>query len=188
MEERVYIKKWYIIHTYSGYEKKVKTDLEKKIISENLTDKVFRILVPEEKVYEEKRGKLVPVFKKIFPSYVMVEMLSYRESYGDNVSYRVDSKAWYIIRNTNGVTGFVGVGSDPLPMDDLEVENVFSKMEKDEFEKTIDLKVGDYVTTKDGLEGTVDSIDYVSNKVNVVIQIGSRPTILTLDVDDVNKF
>lgn len=185
-DNREYINKWYIIHTYSGYEKKVKTDLEKRIISENLTDKVFRILVPEEKVYEEKRGKMVPVLRKIFPSYVMIEMKSLRDQIDDNVIYRVDSKAWYIIRNTNGVTGFVGVGSDPLPMDEEEVQTVFNRMDNENLEEKINYKVGDYVTTKDGLEGNVTSIDYISKKVKITVKLNGRPTPITVDLDEVN--
>lgn len=186
--EKQYVNKWFIIHTYSGHEKKVKTDLEKRILSENLTDKVFRILVPEEEVYEEKKGKLVPVLRKIFPSYVMVEMLSYRDQSEDSVSYRVDSKAWYIIRNTNGVTGFVGVGSDPLPMDEDEVQDIFSKMANTESQEELDYKIGDYVVTEDGTEGTVDNIDYIAKKVKVLVNIGSRPTVLTLELNQVKKF
>lgn len=188
MEDKIYVKKWYIIHTYSGYEKKVKTDLEKRILSEDLTDKVFRIMVPEEKVFEEKKGKMVPVYRKIFPSYVMVEMQAFRDQSADSVSYRVDSRAWYIIRNTNGVTGFVGVGSDPLPMDEAEVEAIFAKMENEDLQEEVDYKVGDYVSTEDGTEGIVDSIDYIAKKVKVVVQIGSRPTIITFNLDQVSKF
>ena len=125
-EETKYEKKWYIIHTYSGYEKKVATDLEKRVASLNLTDRVFRILVPEEEVMEEKRGKMVKVPRKLFPSYVMVEMLSVREENELGLGYRVDSEAWYVIRNTNGVTGFVGIGSDPIPLSDEEADNLLS--------------------------------------------------------------
>ena len=96
-DENVYEKKWYIIHTYSGYEKKVATDLEKRIETLNLTDRVFRILVPEEEVLEEKRGKMVKVPRKLFPSYVMIEMLSVREENELGLGYRVDSDAWYVI-------------------------------------------------------------------------------------------
>ena len=116
-------RKWYIIHTYSGYEKKVKADLEKRVVTLNLTDRVFRILVPEEEIMEEKRGKMVKVPRKLFPGYVMVEMLSKREENDLGLGYRVDSDAWYVIRNTNGVTGFVGVGSDPIPLSDEESKN-----------------------------------------------------------------
>ena len=121
-------KKWYIIHTYSGYEKKVKADLEKRVVTLNLTDRVFRILVPEEEIMEEKRGKMVKVPRKLFPGYVMVEMLSKKEENDLGLGYRVDSDAWYVIRNTNGVTGFVGVGSEPTPMEDSEVLSLFKKI------------------------------------------------------------
>ena len=126
--EIIYEKKWYIIHTYSGYEKKVAADLEKRIESLDLTDKVFRILVPEEEVLEEKRGKQVKVSRKLFPSYVMIEMLSVKEENELGLGYRVDSDAWYVIRNTNGVTGFVGVGSDPIPLSDEEASNLLAKI------------------------------------------------------------
>ena len=125
-EETKYEKKWYIIHTYSGYEKKVATDLEKRVASLNLTDRVFRILVPEEEVMEEKRGKMVKVPRKLFPSYVMVEMLSVREENELGLGYRVDSEAGYVTRNTNGVTGIVGIGSDPIPLADEEADNLLS--------------------------------------------------------------
>ena len=147
-DEIVYEKKWYIIHTYSGYEKKVATDLEKRIQSLNLTDRVFRVLVPEEEVLEEKRGKMVKVPRKLFPSYVMIEMLSVKEENELGLGYRVDSDAWYVIRNTNGVTGFVGVGSDPIPLSDEEASELLAKVgiETNEEQKTlykIDFEIGD---------------------------------------------
>ena len=148
-EEVIYEKKWYIIHTYSGYEKKVATDLEKRIESLDLTDRVFRILVPEEEVLEEKRGKMVKVPRKLFPSYVMVEMLSVREENELGLGYRVDSEAWYIIRNTNGVTGFVGIGSDPIPLSDDEAANLLSKIGVENAGKAeIDFKIGENVVVK----------------------------------------
>ena len=125
-DEIVYEKKLYIIHTYSGYEKKVAADLEKRIESLDLTDRVFRILVPEEEVLEEKRGKQVKVSRKLFPSYVMIEMLSVKEENELGLGYRVDSDAWYVIRNTNGVTGFVGIGSDPIPLSDEEASDLLA--------------------------------------------------------------
>ena len=153
-DEVAYEKKWYIIHTYSGYEKKVAADLEKRIESLDLTDRVFRILVPEEEVLEEKRGKMVKVPRKLFPSYVMIEMLSVREENELGLGYRVDSDAWYVIRNTNGVTGFVGVGSDPIPLSDEEATDLLSKIgiDIDGEEKAprldINFKVGEVVTVK----------------------------------------
>jgi nusG antitermination factor len=195
VDEKQYVNRWYLIHTYSGYERKVRDDLTKRIISEGLNDKVFRILVPEEEVEEIKIKKRTgeeikeKVLRKIFPSYVMVEMRTTREQYDDSVNYKVDSKAWYIIRNTNGVMGFVGVGSDPLPMSDKEVEDIFAKMKKSEDSyDEIDYKIGDYVTDEDGNGGTVVSIDLVKKEVNVETLIGSRPTILTFEMNKVTKF
>ena len=195
VDEKQYVNRWYLIHTYSGYERKVRDDLTKWIISEGLNDKVFRILVPEEEVEEIKIKKRTgeeikeKVLRKIFPSYVMVEMRTTREQYDDSVNYKVDSKAWYIIRNTNGVMGFVGVGSDPLPMSDKEVEDIFAKMKKsDESYDEVDYKVGDYVSDEDGNGGTVVSIDLIKKEVNVETLIGSRPTILTFEMNKVTKF
>lgn len=195
VDEKQYVNRWYLIHTYSGYERKVRDDLTKRIISEGLNDKVFRILVPEEEVEEIKIKKRTgeeikeKVLRKIFPSYVMVEMRTTREQYDDSVNYKVDSKAWYIIRNTNGVMGFVGVGSDPLPMSDKEVEDIFAKMKKsDESYDEVDYKVGDYVSDEDGNGGTVVSIDLIKKEVNVETLIGSRPTILTFEMNKVTKF
>ena len=195
VDEKQYVNRWYLIHTYSGYERKVRDDLTKRIISEGLNDKVFRILVPEEEVEEIKIKKRTgeeikeKVLRKIFPSYVMVEMRTTREQYDDSVNYKVDSKAWYIIRNTNGVMGFVGVGSDALPMSDKEVEDIFAKMKKsDESYDEVDYKVGDYVSDEDGNGGTVVSIDLIKKEVNVETLIGSRPTILTFEMNKVTTF
>ena len=128
MEGKTLEKKWYIIHTYSGYEKKVMTDLEKRIESLNLTEKVFNIIVPEEETVEIRRGKKKVIARKLFPGYVMVEMLVEKEVTNEGIGFRVDSDAWYVIRNTNGVTGFVGVGSEPTPMEDSEVQALFKKI------------------------------------------------------------
>lgn len=196
-EEIVYEKKWYIIHTYSGYEKKVATDLEKRIESLNLTDRVFRILVPEEEVLEEKRGKMVKVPRKLFPSYVMIEMLSVREENELGLGYRVDSDAWYIIRNTNGVTGFVGVGSDPIPLSDEEASDLLAKIgvegepqeEKNQF--NIEFKVGETVLVKNDAffeqEGEIAEIDYEHGKVKVMLEVFGRLTPVELDYTEISK-
>ena len=107
------VRKWFMIHTYSGYEKKVKTDLEQKVGTLQLRDVVTNILVPEEETTEIVRGKPKKIYRKLFPAYVMLEMEATREENENGISYKVDPDVWYIIRNTNGVTGFVGVGSDP---------------------------------------------------------------------------
>ena len=194
--EIIYEKKWYIIHTYSGYEKKVAADLEKRIESLDLTDKVFRILVPEEEVLEEKRGKQVKVSRKLFPSYVMIEMLSVKEENELGLGYRVDSDAWYVIRNTNGVTGFVGVGSDPIPLSDEEVSNLLSKIGIDVEGETspridIDFKVGEVVEVKggsfDGQQGEIAEIDYEHGKVKVMLEVLGRLTPVEVEHTEIAK-
>ena len=194
-DENVYEKKWYIIHTYSGYEKKVATDLEKRIETLNLTDRVFRILVPEEEVLEEKRGKMVKVPRKLFPSYVMIEMLSVREENELGLGYRVDSDAWYVIRNTNGVTGFVGIGSDPIPLSDEEASNLLFKIgvEANENENrfNIEFKVGERVVVKKDSfydqTGEISSIDYEHGRVTVMLEVFGRLTPVELEYNEVEK-
>lgn len=189
----VYEKKWYIIHTYSGYEKKVATDLEKRIESLNLTDRVFRILVPEEEVLEEKRGKMVKVPRKLFPSYVMIEMLSVREENELGLGYRVDSDAWYVIRNTNGVTGFVGVGSDPIPLSDEEASDLLAKIgvEANENRFNIDFKIGGRVVVKKDSfydqTGEISDIDYEHGRVTVMLEVFGRLTPVELEYNEVEK-
>ena len=195
-DEVVYEKKWYIIHTYSGYEKKVAADLEKRIESLDLTDRVFRILVPEEEVLEEKRGKMVKVPRKLFPSYVMIEMRSVREENELGLGYRVDSDAWYVIRNTNGVTGFVGVGSDPIPLSDEEASDLLAKVGMDvDGENTpridIDFKVGEVVTVRggsfDGQQGEISEIDYEHGKVKVMLEVLGRLTPVEVEHTEIAK-
>ncbi|MBB1534569.1 transcription termination/antitermination protein NusG [Leptotrichia sp.] len=195
-DEIVYEKKWYIIHTYSGYEKKVATDLEKRIQSLNLTDRVFRVLVPEEEVLEEKRGKMVKVPRKLFPSYVMIEMLSVKEENELGLGYRVDSDAWYVIRNTNGVTGFVGVGSDPIPLSDEEASELLAKVgiDANEEQKTlykIDFEIGDkVVVTKETFldqEGEITDIDYEHGRVTVMLEVFGRLTPVELEYNEISK-
>ena len=197
--EIVYEKKWYIIHTYSGYEKKVATDLEKRIESLDLTDRVFRILVPEEEVLEEKRGKMVKISRKLFPSYVMIEMLSVKEENELGLGYRVDSDAWYVIRNTNGVTGFVGVGSDPIPLSDEEAQELLAKVgidiNGDTVEKgpryNIDFKVGEKVIIKKDSfldqEGEISAIDDINGKVTVMLEVFGRQTPVELEYTEIAK-
>ena len=198
-DEVKYEKKWYIIHTYSGYEKKVATDLEKRIESLDLTDRVFRILVPEEEVLEEKRGKMVKVSRKLFPSYVLIEMLSVKEENELGLGYRVDSDAWYVIRNTNGVTGFVGVGSDPIPLSDEEAQELLAKVginiNGDTVEKepryNIDFKVGEKVIIKKDSfldqEGEISAIDDVNGKVTVMLEVFGRQTPVELEYTEIAK-
>ena len=196
-DEIVYEKKWYIIHTYSGYEKKVAADLEKRIESLDLTDRVFRILVPEKEVLEEKRGKQVKVSRKLFPSYVMIEMLSVKEENELGLGYRVDSDAWYVIRNTNGVTGFVGIGSDPIPLSDEEASDLLAKIGIDVDGNghapriDIDFKVGEVVEVKggsfDGQQGEIAEIDYEHGKVKVMLEVLGRLTLVEVEHTEITK-
>lgn len=187
-----YEKRWFLIHTYSGYEKKVKADLEKRVETLGLTDRVFRILVPEEEVQEEKRGKLVTVLRKIYPSYVMVEMRTLCEIIDDRaLNYRVDSEAWYIIRNTNGVTGFLGVGSDPIPMSNEEVEKIMNMMSKKSLGKVANFEVGDYVLIISGpmkdLTAKVLEIDTETSKAKVEVETLGRLISVDVNLDMLEK-
>lgn len=197
--EKTLVKKWFMIHTYSGYEKKVKTDLEQKIETLGMEDIVTRILVPEEETIEEVRGKKKTVARKIFPGYVMLEMVATREESNEGINFRVDSDAWYVVRNTNGVTGFVGVGSDPIPMEDEEVKNIFDVIGLDLSEDEKELKevikinfaVGDYVKVLKGgfadQEGKVAEIDMEHKKAKVMIEMFGRMTPVEVDFDSVQK-
>lgn len=187
------VRKWFMIHTYTGYEKKVKDDLKQKIETLGLTDKVMDILVPEEQSKEIVRGKEKIVARKLFPGYVMVEMEAIREETETGINFKVDSGAWFVIRNTNGVTGFVGVGSDPIPMEDHEVRNIFNiigvKTLKEDIK--LDFEVGDVVTILDGAfkeqSGKVSEINKESMKVKLMVEMFGRKTPVELDIDSVSK-
>lgn len=197
--EKTLVKKWFMIHTYSGYEKKVKTDLEQKIETLGKGDIVTRILVPEEETIEEVRGKKKTVARKIFPGYVMLEMVATREESNEGINFKVDSEAWYVVRNTNGVTGFVGVGSDPIPMEDEEVRNVFEVIGMDlgNTEKEIkevvkiDFTEGDYVRIISGgfkdQEGKVSEIDMEHKKAKIMLDVFGRMTPVEIDLISVQK-
>ncbi|MGL4424623.1 MAG: transcription termination/antitermination protein NusG [Cetobacterium sp.] len=196
--EKSLVKKWFMIHTYSGYEKKVKTDLEQKIETLGLSNIVTKVLVPEEETIEERRGKKKIISRKLFPGYVMLEMEATREESADGINFRVDSDAWYVVRNTNGVTGFVGVGSDPIPMEDDEVENIFSvigyKNDDDKALKEVikvDYEIGDYVRLLaegfENQEGKVAEIDMENRKVKVMMEMFGRMTPIEVDLDNVEK-
>ena len=187
------VRKWFMIHTYSGYEKKVKTDLEQKVGTLQLRDVVTNILVPEEETTEIVRGKPKKIYRKLFPAYVMLEMEATREENENGISYKVDPDVWYIIRNTNGVTGFVGVGSDPIPMEDDEVKNIFNIIGMDTSKETIklDFAEGDFVKILKGSfidqEGQVAEIDYEHGRVKVRVDIFGRMTPVEIEVDGVLK-
>jgi len=176
------------------------TDLEKRIESLNLTEKVFNIIVPEEETVEIRRGKKKVIARKLFPGYVMVEMLVEKEVTNEGIGFRVDSDAWYVIRNTNGVTGFVGVGSEPTPMEDSEVQALFKKiglkLGPEEIEEkaekiVLNFEVGDFVKIIDGgfadEEGKVANIDFEHKRVKVMIEMFGRMTPVEVGFDGVKK-
>jgi transcriptional antiterminator NusG len=190
-------KRWFMIHTYSGYEKKVKTDLDQKIDALGVRDVVTRILVPEEETIETVRGKKKVVARKLFPGYVMLEMMTTREETDNGINYKVDSDAWYVVRNTNGVTGFVGVGSDPIPMEEEETETIFKAIGFNEPVEAreiveIDFGIDDYVEVIEGgfqgQEGKIYEIDYEQSKVKVMIDVFGRMTSLELEFKSIEKY
>lgn len=174
-------KNWYVVHTYSGYENKVKTNLEKRVHSMEMQDKIFRVLVPMEEEVEHKEGKKKTVMRKVFPGYVLVEMVMTDDS-------------WYVVRNTPGVTGFVGSsgsGSKPTPLMPDEVQAILNQMGMEDAKPTIDLQVNDQVKVKDGLFtdtiGTVEEIDLNRSKLKVLVNMFGRETPLELDFSQVEK-
>lgn len=192
-------KKWFMIHTYSGYEKKVKTDLEQKLEALGMNTIVTKVLVPEEQSVELRRGKKKTISRKLFPGYVMLEMYATREESEDGINYSVDSDAWYVVRNTNGVTGFVGVGSDPIPMEEDEVKNIFRaigySVENSESEDAeliaVDFAEGDYVTLLEGgfigQQGKVAEINLENKKVKVMVEMFGRMTPVEVNITGVKK-
>ena len=173
-QENELIPKWYVVHTYSGYENKVKTDLEKTIKNRELEDYFFDIIVPMEEQIEIKEGKRKTNLRKVFPSYVLVKMI-------------VTEKTWYIVRNTRGVTGFVGSGTDPIPLTEEEIR----KMGFEVKEVNVDYSVNDSVKILDGalrdFVGTVTEINKEKHKVNVLVSMFGRETPVELEFSQVEK-
>ncbi len=175
-------KRWYVVHTYSGYENKVKTNLEKRVESMGMEDKIFRVLVPEDEETEIKNGKRKVAKKKVFPGYVLAEMVMTDDS-------------WYVVRNTPGVTGFVGStgsGSKPIPLLPEEVETVLKRMGMNEQPKTeVDFEVKESVKVTDGpfanFTGTIEYIDLDKQKVKVHVNMFGRETPVELDFSQIEK-
>ena len=166
--------RWYVVHTYSGYENKVKTDLEKTIKNRELEDFFFEIIVPMEEQIEIKDGKKKTNLKKVFPGYVLIKMI-------------VTEQSWYIVRNTRGVTGFVGSGTDPIPLTDAEIRN----MGFDEVPINVDYDVNDSVQVLkgplEGFVGTVQEINKEKQKVKVLVSMFGRETPVELEFSQVQK-
>jgi transcription termination/antitermination protein NusG len=174
-------KQWYVVHTYSGYENKVKANLEKRLESMGMTDKIFRVIVPEEEETEIKNGKRKTAKKKFFPGYVLAEMVMTDDS-------------WYVVRNTPGVTGFVGStgsGSKPIPLLPEEVEGILKRLGMDEPAVEIDVELKENVRVTEGpfanFTGTVEHIDIDKQKLKVHVNMFGRETPIELDFSQIEK-
>lgn len=171
-------RRWYVLHTYSGYEENVKHNLEQRVESFDMQDKIFNVIVPKEKKIKIKNGKRNTVEEKIFPGYVLVEMI-------------VTDDSWYVVRNTPNVTGFVGSGTTPTPVDQKEVDNLLKRMRAEEPQHKIDLEVGDAVSITDGpfknFEGKISNVDEDRGKIKVLITMFGRETPAELDAMQVKK-
>ena len=171
-------KDWFVIHTYSGYENKVKTNLEKRVESMNMEDKIFRVLVPMEDEIEIKNGKKKVAKRKVFPGYVLVEMI-------------LTDDSWYVVRNTPGVTGFVGTGTKPIPLLDHEVVNILRQMGMDEIRTRIDFDLNQNVRVIAGpfkdFIGVVREILGDKGKLRVSVSMFGRETPVELEFSQVEK-
>jgi len=169
---------WYAIHTYAGYENAVARNLKQRIESLGMEDRIFNVIVPTEKTIKIKGGKRVEEEEKIYPGYVLVEMI-------------VNDDSWYVVRNTPRVTGFVGAGVSPVPIDAKDLESLFTRMSKGDVQHTIDLTPGDLVKVSDGpfkdFEGKVSEIDTQRGKVKVLVSMFGRETPVELDFLQVKK-
>lgn len=165
-------KQWYAIHTYSGYEEKVAESIRQRAESLDMKDKIFQVLVPKEKMIEVKNGKRKVVEKRIFQGYVLVQM-------------KMSEDAWYIVRNTPSVTGFVGSGSEPTPIETDEIEKIMKRMGRAEPKHKIDYRVGEVVNITDGpfkgFDGSINDIDAAKGKLKVLVNMFGRETPVELD-------
>ena len=169
---------WYAISTYSGYEDKVADSIKQRINSIDLADKIFDAIVPKEKQIEIKNGKRKVVDRKIFQGYVLVEM-------------KLSDETWYIIRNTPGVTGFVGTGTQPTPVSEREITKIKKRMGVEDPKYTVNYAIGEVVSITDGpfkgFEGTVSEIDASKGKLKVMVSMFGRDTSVELDALQVKK-
>ena len=176
--------KWFVIHTYSGYEAKVKSNLERRIASMGMKDKIFQVLIPTEKEKEIKGGKRREIDRKIFPGYVLVEVKT--DERGE-----LENDAWYVIRNTPGVTGFVGSGAKPIPLEDREVRQLLRQLRDETPKYRITYQKSSPVRITSGpfqdFTGLVDEIMMEKEKVRVLVSIFGRETPVELDFGQVEK-
>jgi len=171
-------KHWYVIHTYSGYENKVKANLERRVASMGMQDMIFRVFVPTEEEIEFKDGKKKINKKKVFPGYVLVEMV-------------MSDDSWYVVRNTPGVTGFVGSGNRPIPLEPDEVRAILKQLGFDEAKPKVAFAVGDTVRVVSGpfenFSGVIEEVNIERGKLRVSISMFGRETPVELDFEQVEK-
>ena len=171
-------RQWYAIHTYSGYEEKVSESIKQRINAVDMADKIFDCIVPKEKQIQIKNGKRKVIDAKIFQGYVLVEM-------------KLTDETWYIIRNTPGVTGFVGADTTPTPVSESEMRKIKKRMGVEEPKHQIDLSEGEVVSIVDGpfkgFDGAVAEIDAVKGKIKVMVSMFGRDTSVELDALQVKK-
>ena len=174
-------KNWYVVHTYSGYENRVKANLEKRVETMGMQDKIFRVVVPEHEETEMKDGKKRTMLRKVFPGYVLVEIIMTDDS-------------WYVVRNTPGVTGFIGSsggGAKPTPLLPEEVDRLLVQMGMTEKRFEVDLTIGEAVEVLEGpfahFQGRVEEIDAEKGKVKVSIDMFGRETKMELDFEQIRK-
>lgn len=171
-------RRWYVLHTYSGYEDNVKHNLEQRIESFDMRDKIFGVMVPKEKKIKIKNGKRTQTEEKIFPGYVLVDMM-------------VTDDSWYVVRNTPNVTGFIGSGTTPTPIDQKEVESLLKRVNAGEPQQKIDVEIAEVVRIVDGpfknFEGKVSAVDHERGRIKVMVSMFGRETPVELDALQVKK-
>ncbi|NMA92052.1 MAG: transcription termination/antitermination protein NusG [Firmicutes bacterium] len=170
--------KWYVVHTYAGYENRVMANLQKRVESMGMQDKIFQVLVPMEKEIVSKGGQRKTVMKKIFPGYVLVEMI-------------VEDDSWYVVRNTPGVTGFVGSGTQPIPLTEDEINGILKQVGLAEGKPRIDLEIDQLVRVVDGpfknFEGTIEEINIEKGKLKVMVSMFGREVPVELEFHQVER-
>lgn len=172
-------KQWYVVNTYSGHENKVKEKLEMRAESMDMQDYIFRVIVPEQTVVEEKDGVTKEKVKKMFPGYILVEMV-------------MSDEAWYVVRNTPGVTGFIGSsgkGAKPTPLQPFEVDNILNNMGMSRLDVNKELEVGAKVKITSGpfagMFGVIDSVDLANQKVNLLVDLFGQETSVEVNISEI---
>ena len=177
-------RRWFVIHTYSGYENKVKMNLEHRVESMGVTDRIYDVVIPTEEEVEIKDGQRRTIQRKVFPGYVLVQMMVTDEGIPPN-------DAWYVVRNTPGVTGFVGVGNHPSPLEDPEVRRILRRMKMEAPRVRVSYQKGERVKVVDGpfsdFIGIVDTINAEKGKVRVLVSFFGRETPVELDFLQVSR-